>query len=134
MAEKELSSSRGPKAEWEKDRVWIRFMNFERKGEAHTFTVNGKFFHLKHGEVRQVPVAVVHALEDAIKIEWKVEDVDINGVTGKKAVSYEDPRFGVQVLSEEQAKMLMPDSQKKESSVISDIIGKQTSEQAVAQA
>lgn len=134
MAEKILQTSREPKAEWEKDRTWIRFMNLERKGETHTFTVNGKFFTLAHGGVYLVPWAVVHALEDAVKIEWKVEDVDILGVKGKKATSYEDPRMSVQVLTEEQAKKLMPESQRKESAVISDIIGKQTSEQAAAQA
>jgi hypothetical protein len=131
---------------WEDDMVWIKFINLERKGEQHTFTVNGRFFTLKHGEIAKVPRAVVHALEDAVKIEWKVESVDINGVSGKKIEKYKDPRMSVTELGEEQAmRMMSPEQRKKEEAragiiseeskqdaIIDDIIKTQTSSQQAA--
>lgn len=127
--DKELLIRRGAKQEWENDQVWIKFMNNERKGETHSFTVNGRFFSLEHGKIYKVPRAVISALENATPIRWKAEDVDIAG-GGKKPVSYEDPRFLVQELSEEQAMRMMPKEQKSQQSVIKDIIDTQTSKQS----
>lgn len=126
MAEKEITLHQSKKAEWEKDMVWIKFMNLRRAGESIAFTVNGRVFYLKHGQIVKVPRAVMSALETAIDVRWKVEDVDIRGFGGKKPVSYEDPRFGVLELSEEQAMRMMPKKQREEQEVISDIINTQT--------
>lgn len=108
------------KEAWEKDLVYIRVSNVERKGENLNFTVNGRLFQLENNKVHLVPRAVYHALMDAVTIEYQVAG-DIN--KGKVITTTEAPRVMVQMLSEEQAEQFMDTKGKKEKKVMDEIIG-----------
>lgn len=107
--------------------VTVKFFNMERKGEPHEWTSNGQRFGIKHNEVKQLPLHAVNALKDAVKVEWKMKDIEM----GRTPEKYDEPRFMVEILSEERAKAVMPEDQRKQEQkqedVVSDILKTQRS-------
>jgi hypothetical protein len=106
----------------ENKRYKCKFINLERKGESHMFSSNGEIFHIKHGAVTDLPLHAINALKDAVKIEWKM--LDMNRETGRPK-KYEDPRFHVEVLEEIDAREKMAPEQQKQEELIGDILAVQ---------
>lgn len=95
---------------WEEDKVLMRFINQERKGESHMHSVNGRIFYHEHGKAKWVPRAVYEALKSAVKIEWKMKD----GQKDAPPVKYEDPRFYVEIVEDHE--------KEKKSGILSELV------------
>jgi len=117
MADESIQLNPRVLEEWQKDRVWIKFMNMQTKSD-HTFTVNGITFHLKHNGIHRVPRAVVEALNDAVETIWVLPDESITKMPEKHL----EPRMYAEIISEDRAMQLLGD---KKDSVIQEIIGDQ---------
>jgi len=95
----------------------VKFSNQERKGERHMWSSNGEIFDVKHGETKVLPEHAITALNDAVKIEWRMKDQEISKVPEK----YEDPRFFVHIIEEVKEDLPVSDGNMAKDSIISEI-------------
>ena len=79
--------------DWYQDKVYGYFTNHERPGDDIVGCINGMTFQIQDGVPVAVPRAYVNCINDAVIIDWKIED-------GKPPVQRPRRRFGFTEVSQ----------------------------------